>query len=112
MRYDELAEIIIVGAKNLDLSFDLAVVDRIVDVSAGYPYFTHLLSLKCAEDAIIEGRKIIRSENLIKAISETAKSSIGVPGRRYEDAIRSQTGMNKTILYAAVLQNRNLQQKI
>jgi hypothetical protein len=101
MKDYELAEIINGGAIKLNLSFNQTVVEKIVDLSAGYPYFTHLLALKCSEDAIVEGRKNIESAHLERAISETAKSSIGVLGRKYEEAIRSQTGMYKEILCAA-----------
>lgn len=48
----ELSQIVEGGADRLGLSFDARVTRSIVNVSSGYPNFTHLIALKCAEDAI------------------------------------------------------------
>lgn len=68
MRDVELGEIVTTGAKTLGLTFKNSVVGSIVRLSAGYPHFTHLLALKCAEAAIGDGRDTITDEDLNDAL--------------------------------------------
>lgn len=59
MTDDDLKKLILNGMEKLSLRPDDAVVDKIVDISAGFPHFTHLVCLKCAEAAIINKNKHI-----------------------------------------------------
>jgi Cdc6-like AAA superfamily ATPase len=95
----ELRKIIIDGTHKLGLIFQDDVVDKIVSISAGYPYFTHLISLKCSEEALVSGTKHIKLNHLddaLKLAVESAKSSIGTA---YYAAIRG----NKSAEYKRVL---------
>jgi hypothetical protein len=56
-----------------------------VTISNGYPHYTHLLALKCSEDAIAAGKYTIRKDGLIKATVNAAESAEGA----YQNAIRS-----------------------
>lgn len=99
---DELALILTVGSRGLTVEFDEDSVRTIVYLSAGYPHFTHLLGLKCAEDAIAEGHKIITVERLKAAMTSAVRDAEGTLVRAYEEATRSySTSMYGTILLAA-----------
>ena len=52
MSGDEIREIIVENARKCELEFDEEVVEGVVDMAAGYPYFAHLLGLKAAEEAV------------------------------------------------------------
>lgn len=74
---------------------------EIIYLSKGYPYFTHLLALKCAEEAIVNGRKTIALEHLHHATTIAANDSEGTLARQYQDAIRSYNrNLYKEILIA------------
>jgi hypothetical protein len=96
----ELQEIVESGASTLDLVFEPPVVETIVKLSAGYPHFTHLLALKCAEDAIGERRARIGPENLRIALGQAVQDAEGTLRRVYSDAIRSQSDLYRQILVA------------
>lgn len=102
MTSEEIREIIEVGAKKCNLSFNDEVIERIVSLSSGYPHFTHLLALKCAEKAIDTDQTIIDRYILFSAIQEAMKGAQGSLKRNYDKAVRSsKTDMFKTVLYAA-----------
>ena len=99
MGRDELKLIITEGAKKLKLTFAEDVVRNIVNVSLGYPHFTHLIALKCAEEAIANAQSLITKETLLKALENAAADAEGTLRRQYEEAIRSYT----TSMYAVIL---------
>lgn len=102
MTDQELREIIELGSKDLGLSFDDDVVARIVAVSGGYPHFTHLLALKCAEEAIAADRKTVRGDDLKAAVASAIQDAEGTLERKYRDAIRSyETDMYENVVRAA-----------
>lgn len=102
MSDDELRLIIEGGASKLDLIFDQDVVQSIIKMSAGYPHFTQLLALKCAEDAVADGRVNISQSHLTAAVSNAVEDAEETLRRTYEDAARSSgTEMYRTILCGA-----------
>lgn len=101
MQDTELRQIVTQGAQALKLAFDTVVVDRIVKLNAGYPHFTHLLALKCAERAIGDGRVIIRESDLPLAMTVAVEDAEGTLKRTYENSIRSTSSMYSSILLAA-----------
>jgi Cdc6-like AAA superfamily ATPase len=104
MGREELKLIITEGAKKLRLTFAEDVIRNIVNVSLGYPHFTHLLALKCAEEAIANNQALIAKETLLKALETAAADAEGTLRRQYEIAVRSYTTeMYATILKAAAL---------
>ncbi len=88
MTDDDLKKIILNGMNKLSLRPDDVVVNKIVDISAGYPHFTHLVCLKCAESAIINGNKHITKETLKSALNEAVKDSEGALQRMLESTLR------------------------
>jgi Cdc6-like AAA superfamily ATPase len=88
MTDDDLKKIILNGMNKLSLRPDDVVVDKIVDISAGYPHFTHLVCLKCAESAIINQNKHITKDTLKGALNEAVKDSEGALQRMLETTLR------------------------
>lgn len=90
-----LLEIISLGEKGLGLRFDDEIKNQIVDISNGFPYFTHLLCKEAAEAAIVDSSKVINSEIFHKSIEKSVENAEGRLRREYEDAVRS----SKTDVY-------------
>jgi Cdc6-like AAA superfamily ATPase len=102
MSDDELEEIVSVGATRVGLTFTSEAVAAIVTCSAGYPHFTHLLALKCAESAIAVGRTKISKDDVVTAMGVAITDTEGSLRASYEDACRSQgTEMYRIVLMAA-----------
>jgi Cdc6-like AAA superfamily ATPase len=102
MRNEELAQIIEAGSERVRLRFDSDVIKLIVQLSSGYPHFTHLLALKCAENAIASKRNSITREVLADAITEAVEDAEGSLRRKYLESTRSHsTEMYRIVLNAA-----------
>lgn len=86
---DDLKKIILNGMNSLRLRPDDVVVEKIVDISAGYPHFTHLISLKCGESAFIRGNRHITKDVLKNALNEAVKDSEGALQRKLESTLRT-----------------------
>lgn len=98
----ELRLIIERGASKLKLRLKPDVVSAIIKMSSGYPHFTHLLALKCAEDAVAEDRTEITKDHLAIAVSHAVEDAEETLRRTYQDAARSSgTDMYRMILCAA-----------
>lgn len=87
MSTSELADIIKFGQKKAKLMFTSSAISKIVYVSSGYPYFTHLLALKAAEDAIVDERDIISIKNIIDATQRAAEDSEETLKNIYETSL-------------------------
>lgn len=99
-----LRSIIIEGQKrhSKQVEFSSEVVDRIVSLSSGYAHFTHLLTLKCAEDAIGNNTKNISLKDLEIAMSRAVDDVEGSLKKVYNDATRSANTLEyKKIVFAA-----------
>lgn len=97
-----LEEIIRLGEAGLDLTFEPDVKADIVDISNGFPYFTHLLCKEAAEIALSEGHKVINHETFHKSIEKSVENAEGRLIREYEIASRSSlTNVYKEILLSA-----------
>jgi hypothetical protein len=104
LKFPELWKIISLGQQKIiepRIQFDSDVMNSIVEISNGYPYFTHLLALKCAEDAIASGRSTIRKDNLLAATEIAAEAAESTLRDKYYEAIRS-TSANRD-LYRIIL---------
>ncbi|USF86412.1 AAA family ATPase [Candidatus Endoriftia persephone] len=98
----EIREIITGGSKKLFITFENNVISSIVKLSSGYPHFAHLLSLKCAEEAIAKDKTTISRDDLATAINSAVQDAEGTLSRKYEAAIRSHsTDMYRIVLFAA-----------
>lgn len=100
----ELWQIIVKGLEKLRsyrIEFDGDVINSITELSNGYPYFTHLLALKCSEEAIISGQYNVRKSDLINATIIAAEAAEGSLFSTYKTAIRSSSSNGD--LYRIVL---------
>jgi hypothetical protein len=105
-RMDEraLTSIIVEGQKrhSKQINFSSEVTGRIVSLSSGYAHFTHLLALKCAEDAIGNNTKDINLKDLDAAMSRAVDDVEGSLKRTYNEATRSANTIEyKRIVFAA-----------
>lgn len=106
MEKSELQQIIIEGQKQVSLTFNPKAIDRIVNVSSGYPHFTHLLALKSAEDAIVNEKRTIEVQDVKKATNQAVLDAEGTLRKFYNDAVRSANTIEyKNIISAAATCN-------
>lgn len=104
MNKDELNEIIKKGEERASIKFDPAVKKQIVALSSGYAYYTHLLALKAAEEAIACERHNITKNDLRVAMQKAAGDAEGSLKQAYDNAVRSSRKDEfKKIVIAAAL---------
>ncbi len=104
MNADELELIVVEGAEKVGLDFDATVTKEIVKLSSGYPHFTHLLALKCAEEAVANDLTIVDRKCLESAMNLAVEDAEGTLLRQYAHAVRSYgTDMYRHVLEAAAM---------
>ncbi|MGP4130004.1 hypothetical protein OJE16_09635 [Pantoea tagorei] len=97
-----LEEIITNGELGLSLNFTPAIKERIIEISSGFPYFTHLLCKESSEQAIRENKQTIDDEVFSKALMQAVKNTEGQLKRCYDKAsTSSRTDMYPKILISA-----------
>lgn len=87
MKVVELSKIITDGSVLAKLEFTKQAISRIVFVSSGYPYFTHLLALKAAEEAIANETSLITFKNVIFATQSAVQDAEGSLKNCYDQSI-------------------------
>jgi len=109
----DVIKIIEEGEKKLGISFELKIKEKIVKISNGFPYFTHLLGLKCAEVALSKNEAIVDDEVFKEALELAVKSSEGSLVRDYELATTSSRNNNydKILLAAAKIKSSSFTTK-
>ena len=104
MSDDELKEIIEKGERRLSIAFSQGVKRVIIKSSAGYPYFTQLLALKAAEEAVCAESKSVTMNEFRLAVRRAVDDLEGSLKEQYQKAIIGQRiDRNKNILFAAAL---------
>lgn len=104
MSKDELGEIIEKGEQYCNISFDLGVKRKIISLSSGYAYYTHLLALKAAEETIANERTMVTKDDLRNAMKRAANDAEGSLKTTYDNATRSSRKQEfKNIVIAAAL---------
>lgn len=97
-----LSEIIENGEKGLQLTFDAPIKKSIIEISSGFPYFTHLLCKESAEEAIRSNVQTINRAVFEKALVQAVKNTEGQLKRCYDLAVTSsRTDMYPKILLSA-----------
>ena len=96
-----LSEIITAGAEVLHIRFEDSVVNDIVRVSRGYPHFTHLLALKCAEEVLVGEEDLVDSMVFKSALTNAYVGAEGKLRNDYGDAVRSESPRYRQVLLAA-----------
>ena len=74
---EDIRKIILNGMKQIEKRPIDEVVDKIVNISSGFPHFAHLICLKCAEIAIETNKTHIENEILDMALDYAATDSEG-----------------------------------
>lgn len=104
MSDDELREIIERGERRLKIVFSQGVKRVIIKSSAGYPYFTQLLALKAAEEAVCADSNNVTMNEFRLAVRRAVDDLEGSLKEQYQKAIIGQRiDRNKSILLAAAL---------
>lgn len=101
MAADDLCRIVQAGAKALGLTFEDDVTAEIARLSAGYPHSTHLLALKCAENAIRTQQSTVDLNALPLAMSTAVEDAEGTLRHSYAESIRSPSRVYRALLVAA-----------
>lgn len=98
MSSDELLQIITNGMTKVGMNFDPAAAQRIVNLSAGLPHYTHTLALHAAECAVEHDRLDVQNGDVDTAI----QSTINRPGSLLS-AYELATGSSRQTLFPQVL---------
>ena len=99
MSHEELDQIIEKGSAQCGMTFDAIANKYIVELSAGLPHYTHLISLYAGECAIEDNRTNVTLSDVHSAIQMTTAKSSSIQIEYYE-AVHSA---KKNNLYASVL---------
>jgi len=97
---DDLTKLILNGMKELKLVITDDVVEKIVDISAGFPHFTHLICLKCAEYSLVHSKRHVNQDTLKIALIESVRDSEGMLQRVFDSTLRN---LNKPQEYKLLL---------
>lgn len=97
---DELREIVQLGADRLNLAFDGLCIERIISLSDGFPYYTHLFCLHLARRAITEKRHEVRFEDFDGALDDILNDCDLTLRGTYRQAVETsgQVRVRKSIL--------------
>lgn len=93
------------GSAKLKLNFTRDAKFRICRLSSGYPHFTHLISLKSAEGAIINEVTDIDIDDVNEAIEKSILDCENSLRQSYDETVKSSSTMivYRKILYATAL---------
>ena len=104
MSDNELRDILIKGEERLNIKFSNEVKRVIIKSSAGFPYFTQLLALKSAEEAIAKDSSEVTMSEFKIAVKRAVDDIEGELREKYQLAVYGQkTERNKNILLAAAI---------
>ncbi len=102
MSRPELRNLIATNTDKTGQTFAPSVANEIVHLSDGFPYFAQLLGLKCAELAVVAGRRTVFTSDLPRALRAAADDAEETLRTAYQAAVRSQeTPMYEAIVTAA-----------
>ena len=102
MSPDEIIAIIGKGEEPLQLIFDDSVKKRIVNLSSGYPHFTHSLCYHSATAAVWDSSSIITDQHLNIAIKQTIDNAHESLRNSYRTAtLATKQNIYQEVLYAA-----------
>ena len=106
MSNEELQDIIRKGEDRTGLQFEEVVKQRIIATSFGFPYFTHLLALKSAEEAVVSELNVVTEKMLNDGLQKALVESLQSFKDKYDNAIGSNEMKRKVIYCCALLGNR------
>jgi hypothetical protein len=86
----ELDQILVRGEQKLDVVFDHECRRRIIALSDGLPYYTHLYALQCSRVALRQARRLITGEDFNEALDAIVNACSGTLKEAYSRAIRAR----------------------
>lgn len=101
MSDSELRDILEEGEKETTppIKFTEVAKNQIVQLSSGYPHFTHLLGLKAAEEAISNEEKSVTVSHVVVAVNKAREAAEEGLRDLYDAALlKDSTGLTKRIL--------------
>lgn len=102
MSPDEITAIIRKGEEPLQLTFDESVTGRIIDLSSGYPHFTHSLCYYSTTAAVWDISTVITDQHLNIAIKQTIDNAHESLRNSYRTAtLATKQNIYQEVLYAA-----------
>ncbi|MBI4979890.1 MAG: AAA family ATPase [Spirochaetes bacterium] len=75
MTNDEIKQLVVSGSSKIGLTYNDDVINKILDVSSGYPHFAHLLALKSGEKAIKNNLNVVEYKLLIESINDSIQDT-------------------------------------
>ncbi|HIE1061647.1 TPA: ATP-binding protein [Serratia marcescens] len=97
-----ISEIIETGEEGLGIKFERQIKNSIVDISNGFPYFTHLIAKEAADIVLEEGKTVVDRDILELALKKAVVNTEGQLKRAYDLAVTSsRTDVYPSILYSA-----------
>lgn len=105
MNDNELMDIIRKGEERTGLVFEESVKNKIVKSSFGFPYFTHLLAKKSAEEAVCSDLTTVTEDMLEIGLKKALNDSPAVFKEKYDSAIGSNEMKQKVIFCCAQFGN-------
>lgn len=102
MADEDLEDIIIKGEERTGLTFESSVKKSIVKNSVGFPYFTHLLALKSAEETVIRDLSTIDDE-MYKLGMRLAIDNIDQTLKDEYDRVTGGSMLKENLMYCAAL---------
>lgn len=98
----DLFEIITKGEERTQIYFEETVKASIVHSSVGFPYFTHLLSLKSAEEAVVRDLRTVDDEMYQFGMS-SAIDNIDLTLKDEYDNVTGGNALKENLIYCAAL---------
>lgn len=102
MTPEEITKIIKLGEQPLSITFKSESIASIVELSSGYPHFTHSLCYYAAQSAIYLGHNVIDLKHINIAIKQTIDNAQESLKNGYREAtLATKTNIFKEVLFAA-----------
>ncbi len=107
MSKEETAELIANSLEMLDLEIEEPVLNKIIEISSGFPHYTHLLSKFATREAISDDFGMVNDDHLQVAVRESIDNSSYSIRADYERAIAMGKNENqfKNVILACALVN-------
>jgi len=103
MTPDELREILELGFAELEMTLPEATRDRILDLSHGFPHYTHLLAKYCALEAINRNSRSVSPDDFEVAVDRAIEDTYETIGDAYQRATMITTTTTTNSIFPAVL---------
>lgn len=102
MNDEELEDIINKGEARTQLRFEPAIKSEIVQKSMGFPYFTHLMALRSAEEAVVNDIQVVSHDVFLNGL-KSAINNIEQTLKDTYDYVAGDNTFKKSLLYCAAL---------